>query len=203
MLNIVGHIPLKCVVACSGGPDSMALLDFCYNGRKDVSVIHVNHGTSCADLMQANVEAYCTERNIPCNIFHISYDSFTPRTSIEAFWGRQRNAIFQNASAPVLTAHHLDDAVEWWIMTSLRGKPRLLPIKNANVLRPLLLSRKTELIKWCLTRKVQYVIDPSNEDGTSNDRARLRRMMPELIELSPGIFSSVKKLLEKEIAKGS
>ena len=45
MINILGSIPKKVTVACSGGPDSMAVLDFLVKGKKDITVAHFNHGT--------------------------------------------------------------------------------------------------------------------------------------------------------------
>ena len=45
MIRILGRLPEKIYVACSGGPDSMAVLDFLVKGKRDVTVAHFNHDT--------------------------------------------------------------------------------------------------------------------------------------------------------------
>ena len=45
MIRILGNIPNQVTVACSGGPDSMAIIDFLRKGRKGVTVAHFDHGT--------------------------------------------------------------------------------------------------------------------------------------------------------------
>jgi tRNA(Ile)-lysidine synthase TilS/MesJ len=44
MLRILGKLPRELVVAVSGGPDSMAILDFLSNNH-DVTAAYFNHGT--------------------------------------------------------------------------------------------------------------------------------------------------------------
>ena len=45
MIKILGNLPAKVYVACSGGPDSMAVLDFLVRGKREVTVAHFNHDT--------------------------------------------------------------------------------------------------------------------------------------------------------------
>jgi tRNA(Ile)-lysidine synthase TilS/MesJ len=45
MIKLLGKIPNTVTLACSGGPDSMAALDFLMRGRKRVKVAHFDHGT--------------------------------------------------------------------------------------------------------------------------------------------------------------
>lgn len=40
----------KCVVACSGGPDSMALLDQLNKQGKDIVVAHVNYNIAIRQI---------------------------------------------------------------------------------------------------------------------------------------------------------
>lgn len=50
----------KCVVACSGGPDSMALLDQLNKQGKDIVVAHVNYKhRDTADRDEKIVKEYC------------------------------------------------------------------------------------------------------------------------------------------------
>ena len=53
------------LIACSGGPDSMALLDM-YRTKKKVVVCHINyHKRDSAKRDENIVRKYCKENNIP------------------------------------------------------------------------------------------------------------------------------------------
>ena len=57
---------LKCVVACSGGPDSMALLDQLNKQGRDIVVAHVNYKhRDTADRDENIVKEYCQKYGIP------------------------------------------------------------------------------------------------------------------------------------------
>ena len=45
MLRVLGKLPSELVVAVSGGPDSMAILDFLSNNH-NVTAAYFDHGTS-------------------------------------------------------------------------------------------------------------------------------------------------------------
>ena len=44
MLRVLGKLPRELVVAVSGGPDSMAILDF-LNNNHNVTAYYFDHGT--------------------------------------------------------------------------------------------------------------------------------------------------------------
>ena len=49
MIKLLGNIPNRVAVAVSGGPDSMAALNFYQNnGRREVLALYFNHGTEHA-----------------------------------------------------------------------------------------------------------------------------------------------------------
>ena len=45
MIKFLGELPRKCVVAFSGGVDSVAVADFLLNGGRDVTLAFFHHGT--------------------------------------------------------------------------------------------------------------------------------------------------------------
>ena len=102
---------------------------------------------------------------------------------------------------PVITCHHLNDAVETWIFTSLHGKPRLIPHSRDNFLRPFLLSKKEAMINWCHNKGVPYAEDPSNLD-TSYMRNYIRHvLMPNALNVNPGLHKVVYKKLKNSFNK--
>ena len=64
MIRLSMKLPRKIAIAVSGGPDSMAALDF-LSKNKDLTVLHFNHGTSHAKQAEYIVRDYCKSRNIP------------------------------------------------------------------------------------------------------------------------------------------
>ena len=45
MPKLACKIPVKVALACSGGRDSMSALDFLLRGKREVKLVHFNHGT--------------------------------------------------------------------------------------------------------------------------------------------------------------
>ena len=64
MLKILNKIPREVGVAVSGGPDSMAILDFLRNNH-DVTACYFDHGTDFGKKCKRFVKNYCDNNNIP------------------------------------------------------------------------------------------------------------------------------------------
>lgn len=176
-------------LAVSGGIDSMTILELVTiqysQGKKRISgVININHGTPHGAHSSAQVAEVCARKGVPLHQFSVPCAN-------EQGWRDARKTIFRRYEA-VVTAHHLDDVVEWWLLTSLHGKPRLIPWRSGNVHHPFLLTTKSSIEKWSLVHQVNWVQDPSNQEG-ANDRAKLRRLMPGLLDIYPGIQKTIAK----------
>ena len=63
-INQLFRTPIEVTLACSGGPDSMAILDFLRQGRKKIQVAHFNHGTDQSDEAEDVVKFYCKQYDI-------------------------------------------------------------------------------------------------------------------------------------------
>lgn len=194
MIKLSCKIPKRVVLACSGGKDSMSALEFLLNGKREVTVAYFNHGTDHGAEAEMFLEKVCAEKGLE---FARSGCIFPPPSGVskEAYWRNERHKFFQTFKDPVVTAHHLDDAVEWWIFTSLRGNPSLMPIKRSDnkLLKPFLLTRKSELHKHL--RNFEHVQDPSNQDVNYAARNYIRHELnPMCLNVNPGLFKTVKKL---------
>ena len=76
----------KCVVACSGGPDSMALLDQLNKQGKDIVVAHVNYKhRDTADRDEKIVKEYCKKYDIPVRVLYPVYEKENFRHSKRCF----------------------------------------------------------------------------------------------------------------------
>jgi tRNA(Ile)-lysidine synthase len=203
MINLLCKLPKHIAVAVSGGADSMAALDFLSNRRRDITVLHFNHGSDHADEAEAFVKEYAEDNGLNLIVGYTTRD-ISPGESKEAFWREQRYAFFDKAvekSVPIITCHHLDDLVETWIFTSLHGTSRLIPVQRDNFVRPFLSTRKSELVSWCSRRAVPYVTDPSNAD-TSYMRNYIRSvLLPNALRVNPGLHKTLrKKIIESSKA---
>jgi len=194
MIRIIDKIPDRLVVACSGGPDSMAALDFLRNGKRKVSAAYFHHGTEHADEAEETVREYCRDNNIPLYTGKISRQKKSEESQ-EEYWRNERNAFFQTLDYPIVTAHHLDDVVEWWIFSSIHGNPRLIPYQNGKIIRPFLTTPKSEFTSWCSRKRVHYVQDKSNKNVRFSRNRIRHNIVPEIEKINPGIRKNIKKLV--------
>jgi tRNA(Ile)-lysidine synthase len=197
MIKFLGTIPNTVAVACSGGVDSMAILSFLKNGKKDVSCLYFNHGTRHSINTEQFVVAYCKENNIPCIVGHIKNEKHKSE-SLEEYWRNERYKFFNSIDLPIITCHHVDDVVETWLFTCMNGNPFLIPYKNKNIIRPFLITEKQDFINWCNRKNVPWRDDHSNID-VKYARNRIRHnIVPQVKMINPGINKVIIKKLNEE-----
>lgn len=123
--------------------------------------------------------------------------------SKEAVWSRERDYIFQHLDDPILVGHHLDDAVEGYVMSTLgQGKAYILDYRNKNIIRPLILVKKKKIVEYAKKHELEYLTDPSNQDNNFNLRNKVRNaLLPEIMKVFPGVQTTVKKLLITKLTK--
>lgn len=192
MIKIVGSIPNEICVAVSGGPDSMAVLDFVNTGKRKVVAAHFNHGTEHGQHAELFVTQYCKEHNIELLIGRANREK-AKSESPEEYWRNIRYDFLNNIDMSVITAHVLDDQVEQWIMTSLHGTSRLIPFSNKNIIRPFIGTTKAELISWCNRKGVPYIVDPSNSSEKYMRSYVRTQLLPHALKVNPGLFKVIRK----------
>jgi len=170
----------------------MSALEFLINGRRNITLAHFDHGTShsqeAADFILKAGESLGLQVIIDC------LKEEPPKgKSKEAHWHDERYQFFKKFSSPVILVHHLLDAVEWWLFTSLRGKPRLMPIINpeSNVIRPFLLSKRDALHRFS---RYDHIEDPSNADLSFARNIIRHELMSTVKKINPGIETTVRNL---------
>lgn len=194
MIHISKSIPRdqKIGIAVSGGPDSMAILDFLSRGGFDICAVHYDHGTEHGSEAAAFVTEYCKEKNIELFLSKKNRER-TKDESPEEYWRNLRYGFFNSLPFKIITCHVLDDQVEQWIMTSLHGNPRLIPYENRNVFRPFMTTTKAELLEWCERKKVPYLVDPSNSSPKYMRSYVRTEIVPRALKVNPGLYKVVKK----------
>jgi len=188
MENLSQYSNQRWVLAVSGGPDSMALLDMAFKSNVDIYVVHVNyHKRESAYRDQNIVQDYCLKNDIPCFV----YDSpelsgnFQDKARIYRYT-KIKEVVKQVNALGVLVAHHKDDDLETLIIqikrnskVSYYGLSDSTHIFGIRVDRPLLKYTKNELIDYCHTNFILYGIDESNQ-SLIYTRNRIRAQMNEL-----------------------
>jgi tRNA(Ile)-lysidine synthase len=185
-------------VAVSGGPDSMAILDFLIRGGRKVIAFHFNHGTDHGIIAERFIRQYCLESSIPYAIGYMDRYLVKPKSkSPEEHWRDERYRFLEAQDHQIITAHTLDDQVENWIFTSLHGNPRLIPYRRNNIIRPFLLTRKDAMINWCERKEVPYLTDPSNSSSRYMRSYIRTEIVPKALHVNPGLHKVVKKKVKK------
>tara|TARA_R110002020_G_scaffold50716_7_gene143206 strand:+ start:2175 stop:2795 length:621 start_codon:yes stop_codon:yes gene_type:complete len=201
MIKLLGTVPKHAYIAVSGGVDSMAALDFLRNGgKRELVVLHFNHGTEHAKEAEGLVRSYCLNKNIPA-VFGKIDEEIPKGASREDFWRKKRYAFFERAASsggtkgPVITCHHINDVVETWLFTSFHGNPMLIPPKRDFYIRPFLLTKKDDLVSWGNRREVPHVFDPSNNDLRYMRNYIRHKIVPSAKRVNPGL----EKVLRRKI----
>lgn len=190
MIKLLGKLPKQITVACSGGIDSMVLLDF-LSRKHDVTAAYFDHGTEHGVQALEFVKSYCQDKHI--NFEYSKIKSTKEKTqSQEEYWRNERYQFFKTLGS-VVTAHHLDDAVETWIWSSLNGTSSLIPYSHGNIVRPLLISRKKDIEYWAEKNAVPYIQDPSNSDVKYMRNYIRKELMPHALKVNPGLHTLLRK----------
>lgn len=172
------------VVATSGGPDSMYLLNSLHLLGFNVICAHVNHNVrEVSDNEYKFVENYCNSHNIifeGMKIEKYSHDNFhnEARTIRYDFF---KSVVEKYNAAYLATAHHGDDLVETILMKISRGSnlngykgfSAIEKLENFTLIRPLIEYTKEEIKTKCELNNIKYVTDLSN-DSDKYTRNRYR-----------------------------
>jgi tRNA(Ile)-lysidine synthase len=197
MIKLQRKLPRNVYLACSGGVDSMAALDFLRRNHH-VVVLHMNHGTAHGERAMKFLTTYCQQHSID---FHSSVitETIPPGPSKEEWWRERRYAFLDRfQSAPVITCHHLDDCVETWIWSSLHGTGKIIPYRRGNVIRPFRLTRKRDLELWCNIHNVPWIEDDSNTDLCYTRNYIRHEMMLHVLKVNPGIHKTIAKKVNED-----
>lgn len=170
MINLESN--KKYLLACSFGPDSMALFDMLEKSRINFSVAHVNYNLRPESSNETrDLLTYCKSKNI--EIF-IEENDVKIKKNVEEKCREIRyeffNEIYHKCGFDaLLIAHNQDDHIETYLMQQKRKNLVLFygiscktSLFSMNVIRPLLGFKKSSLQSYCDENSVPYCIDLSN-----------------------------------------
>ena len=170
MLNL--DINKKYLLACSFGPDSMALFHILLENGYHFDVAHVNyHLRKESNEEQTRLEQYCKDNNVNIFVFN---NGESIKNNVEARCREIRYSFFKdlfdkNHYDALLVAHQQDDHLETYLLQKERknlvnyfGIAPETYINGMLVLRPLLNLTKVDTTNICESNNVPYAIDKTN-----------------------------------------
>ena len=197
MINLACKIPVDVALACSGGRDSMSALEFLIRGRRNVTVAYFNHDTDHADEAETFLRGFCAERGLSFKTARYVHDEAHAKPT-EATWREARYGFLSKLGMPIVTGHHLKDAVEWWIFSSLRGNPSLIAPQRDDipVLRPFITTHPDELHKhFC---EYQFVEDPTNKEIEYTRNFIRHEMLGLAMRVNPGLYTTIRNMYKRQ-----
>lgn len=190
-------------LAVSGGPDSLALLLLAAAARPGlIEAATVDHALRPEGRAEAEmVAALCEQIGVPHEILTVEWKQ-KPETAIQERARFHRYRLLSKWAEDrklrgILTAHHLDDQAETFVMRLLRGagvrglggmRPIVKSGPGAPIGRPLLGWRRSELGQVCVAAGLRPAADPSNDDQQF-ERVRTRQALAEADWLDPNAIA--------------
>jgi tRNA(Ile)-lysidine synthase len=199
------------VCACSGGPDSTAMLHVLAGLRSKLGLaVHacaVDHGLrpeAAAEIEIAQEVAASLEVPFAVSKVKVERGANLMARARESRYRALRQARARAGADFIATGHTADDRAETLVLRLLRGAgPRglaVLPPLAGDLLRPLIRASRADVLAHLHRAGIRYATDPSNEDPRFL-RVRVRReVMPLLESLSPRLVASLCSLAD-EIAE--
>lgn len=165
------------VIAVSGGPDSMCLLNLLTTLKTEMNInivcAHVNHNVRKESAYEKSfVEEYCISHGITFEYMKIKEygeDNFHNEARSKRY--EYFNTMMKKYGSKILlTAHHADDLIETILMRIVRGSTlrgysgfsKVVKMENYVLIRPLIEVTKDEVFKYCKKNNLKFMQDKSN-----------------------------------------
>jgi tRNA(Ile)-lysidine synthase len=200
--------PRVMVLACSGGADSMVLLDILWKAQKheDIIVAHVNHGLRDSAIRDEKIVAtYCKKHKFTLEVLQadIKKEAKKTKTTIEECARNIRKKWLEEMRIKhhadiVTTAHHSDDQAETLLyrITKWTGITGLVGIEweTEYYARPLIWVTKSEILDYAKKNKIPYWHDETNDDTTIPRNLLRHEVLPKLQAINPEVTQSLMRL---------
>jgi tRNA(Ile)-lysidine synthetase-like protein len=191
--------PGVALVAVSGGPDSLALLDLlagvATHAQLRLVVAHVDHGIQPdSQAVATTVREWAARYGVPCESGRLELGPGASETlARRARYEWLEAARIRLGADWIVTAHHRDDQAETVLLRTLRGSALaglagMAARTRAGIVRPLLAFTRADLAAHLATRHIVAHQDAANTD-LRHLRSWLRQTVLPLLEarLGPGV----------------
>ena len=197
----------KILIAVSGGPDSISLLNILYELKYNICVAHINHGLrENANIDEKFVLNFCSEKNIPCFIKKVNLKEMLNGMTTEEAGRKVRYDFFYEVMknencTKIATAHNSNDNAETVLMNIIRGSgisglKGIEPIRE-NIIRPLIEITRKEIEEYCEENNLNPRHDESNDELLyTRNKIRLK-VIPYVEEnINSNVVNNINRLSE-------
>lgn len=193
----------KLLIAVSGGMDSVVLLYLLKQLDYNITIAHCNFNLRAdeSDGDEKFIRDYAIKNNIKIFVTNFNTELFASdnKLSIQVAARKLRYVWFEQLLQEkhldyLLTAHHLDDSIETFLINFTRGTGLEgltgIPQQNDNIIRPLLPFTRNEIENFAKENNILWREDSSNASD-KYFRNKLRHdIIPILKSLNPAFSDS-------------
>lgn len=198
------------LLAVSGGLDSTVMLHLFEQAGFNIAVAHCNFQLrgKDSDDDEKFVTTICKELKIKLHVRRFETEAYawektlsTQMAARELRYSWFRELASANSYKQVATAHHVDDSIETVLLNLTRGAGTEgligIPVKNEQVIRPLLFATRMQIEKFALQKGVVWREDMSNLTDDYQRNFIRHQIIPRLKELNPSLQATWLQGLEK------
>lgn len=191
------------LVACSGGVDSMVLIDVLLKLNYNISIAHCNFQLrgeeSNAD--ELFLHDFAVKHSLP--FYSVKFDTkafkkdktiSTQMAARELRYNWFEQIRKENHYHCIATAHHTDDQLETILLnitkgTGIKGLTGMQP-KNGYIIRPLLEISKQEILQYATENNISFREDSSNASDDYQRNLIRHQVVPQLQKINPALQST-------------
>lgn len=190
----------KIIIAVSGGPDSMALLNLLHELNYSIIAAHVNYGLRADESNEDEnfVRNFCRKKKIPIEILHCKTEQIAQsiKKGIQETAREIRYDWFNELSQKsnfnkIATAHHQEDQLESILLNISRGTGinglSGIHLKRGKIIRPFLFANKSDILAYLDENNIHFRTDSSNAKNKYKRNYLRNEIIPGLKKLNPQI----------------
>lgn len=197
------------LLALSGGVDSMVLLHLLKSCGYNISAAHCNFGLRGKESNDDEkfVKEICQQWNIEIYLKRINTNAYAKKHKCSTQEAARNtryawfNQLAQNNKFDfIVTAHNANDTIETFLINLIRGSGIKgfsgIPLKNNNIVRPLLFAKRNDIETYAQKHKIPFRNDSSNASlKYTRNKIRLN-IIPELKKINHGFEEVILKEIE-------
>jgi tRNA(Ile)-lysidine synthase len=199
----------RAIIAFSSGPDSVCLLDILQShfGKKmEFELVYINHGLRQKSILEREehlVKKYGRRYGLHVAILRVKIKK--QKEGLEAAARKERYRALgeymkRTRAQRVVLGHNLDDVVETFLLNIVRGSGmrgfRSIPAVRLPYVRPLIDSRKADIVLYLKARKLAYSIDRTNQLLDYRRNFIRLKALPILKKMNPEIHEAIRREIQ-------
>lgn len=194
----------KVIIAFSAGPDSVCVLDVLHNlfaGQIEFELVYVNHGLRPSVLLrreERTTQDYASRYSTKYKILRVKVPKRKEGIEASARFARYRalDKYWKKTGAQrIVLGHNLDDFVETFLLNVTRGSGmrglRSIAAVRPPFVRPLISSKKWDILKYLRVRKLAYSVDETNLSLKHRRNVMRLKVLPLLERINPEIREAI------------